>query len=390
MGEVQCSLLTSLSLENYNEPEVVDVLANDPCQIFSVSSDGLENSPLHIACLYGNLSATRLLLMHGACVHARNAVEETPLHALLSSDKGYYVHYETFLDILFKHGADFNAVDKHGSTPLHCALSTQEGEEDVVRRLARYGANIDAADDAGNTPLILAVKESRCRRANLLVGLGANLSLRDKRGRTALHWAALRRHDHVGRILVENGADMDIQDKNGATPAYLTAAVLAEAPRGADGLLEYLVRKGANLHLKTKSGNTVLTHLISRPQLEGLVRQVIKSGCMLPRIVERQYRLTTRHSSLVQYYFLIRHAWEAVSFVKCSTDTETLQPTIPLPPELVVHIYSYLTGGFLKMPHLDLFCKLAFFAEREGKVNGEILNCVIHRCTPPGIGKTPP
>jgi uncharacterized protein len=95
-----------------NLPEFIGML------LTSVHQRGhFGNTPLHIACVRGNISEVSALI---------NA------------------------------GADVNAVGELDSSPLHNAVA--EGHQEVVRVLLGAGANTASVNSFGDTPIILAAK----------------------------------------------------------------------------------------------------------------------------------------------------------------------------------------------------------------------------------------
>jgi len=101
----------------------------------------------------------------------------------------------------------------------------------------------NAANEQGTPPLILAVQNGSVEIAELLLGAGAEVDARDARGFTALLWAVFGNHRELTELLVDRGADVAVQH-----PALGSAVDLAfhmECQRGASGLTEYLINKGA-------------------------------------------------------------------------------------------------------------------------------------------------
>lgn len=91
-------------------------------------------APLHWACIMSHYKITRLLLIHGARVDARDYKGNTPLH--LVADEGN----EHIVDLLVAHGADVNATNNRGETPLHYSLVYYHPRF-TLHALLRHGAN---------------------------------------------------------------------------------------------------------------------------------------------------------------------------------------------------------------------------------------------------------
>lgn len=86
-------------------------------------------TPLHLAAFFGQLEATRLLLTHGADLHAvsRNSMANTPLHAATAGR-----HPEIAL-LLLEYGASGSALDAGGYTPRE--IASQNGLDEVVAKI---------------------------------------------------------------------------------------------------------------------------------------------------------------------------------------------------------------------------------------------------------------
>ena len=105
---------------------------------------------LHRACYYGHLEIIRALLDAGANPEAKAKDEATPLHwACLQGN------VEAARILLLEAGANIHAQDRVGWTALHYAAA--KGHLDVVKVLVgRWCMKIDAVDNNGKTPLSIA------------------------------------------------------------------------------------------------------------------------------------------------------------------------------------------------------------------------------------------
>lgn len=73
---------------------------------------GGNGTPLHQACMYGNLEKAKKLIAEGAAINARDFSQQTPLHETCIHD-----HLEVAMTLIEK-GADIDARDKDQYTPL--------------------------------------------------------------------------------------------------------------------------------------------------------------------------------------------------------------------------------------------------------------------------------
>ncbi|XP_033120305.1 tonsoku-like protein isoform X2 [Anneissia japonica] len=105
-------------------------------------------TPLHRACIEGNVTQVKKYLEQGHPVNPRDYCGWTPLHE--SCNHGHYEVVELLLD----HKANINdpGGDLCGKvTPLHDAINC--GHFKVAQLLIRRGANVHAVDAEGQTPL---------------------------------------------------------------------------------------------------------------------------------------------------------------------------------------------------------------------------------------------
>ena len=87
----------------------------------------------------------------GACLEARTARGETPLHYALWLGSELAV-----VGTLLGEGTEVNAVTADGRTPLHFAAASEQYQALVL--LLRRGAEVDAVDNDGSTPLHVAAE----------------------------------------------------------------------------------------------------------------------------------------------------------------------------------------------------------------------------------------
>jgi ankyrin repeat protein len=143
---------------------------------------------------YGDVSAIRHLLAHGASLHSLG--ENLDLNGA-----SFHGHWQ-LCQFLLERGADVNhPLPDTGESPLHAALSHagRPAYNLVVRVLLASGADPNHA----TTP-----------------GLETGSFMRDCRtkGETPLHRAAAFGDEEVIRLLLEAGATVDARDSQGDTP----------------------------------------------------------------------------------------------------------------------------------------------------------------------------
>ncbi|KAJ8613015.1 hypothetical protein CTAYLR_004066 [Chrysophaeum taylorii] len=96
----------------------------------------LGQTPLHIACLWGNARAVEVLVASGANVNAKNGLnQDTPLHLLVSrfKKKDKLQPRLECANILIQAGADISAANSMGITPVESIPDPQENEKAATR-----------------------------------------------------------------------------------------------------------------------------------------------------------------------------------------------------------------------------------------------------------------
>jgi len=155
-----------------------------------------DNTPLHIAAVYGRPKVVELLLQKGATVDARNGGGYTPLHFSAMNK-----HREV-AELLLAKGADPSAKQGIGGTPLHLA---------VLPTIERKIITWRSPEPRAGTELV-----------ELLLAQGVDINVRNDRGNTPLHTAAwIAGTDEVIELLLAQGADTNIRNNSGQTPLML-------------------------------------------------------------------------------------------------------------------------------------------------------------------------
>ncbi len=221
------------------------------------ASDTDHATPLILAIINGHYDLAKVLLDRGANPKLATTDGATALYAVIDVQWAPHTWYAqpiianehiAYLDLvtsLLGHGADPNAAigkklwfrsfandetwfDVEGATPfLRAAVA---GDLGVMKLLVDHGANPNIATKSGDTPLMAAA------------GVG-----------WAAYWtqnAPYSRLDAV-KFCLEHGAAPDAKDAKGYS------ALDGAAFRGDNEMVNYLAAKGADVHAKTKAGDTV-------------------------------------------------------------------------------------------------------------------------------------
>ncbi|XP_043657224.1 ankyrin repeat and KH domain-containing protein mask isoform X5 [Drosophila teissieri] len=289
--------------------DIVKLLLNHNADVNAHCATG--NTPLMFACAGGQVDVVKVLLKHGANVEEQNENGHTPLmeaasaghvevaKVLLEHGAGINTHsnefkesaltlacYKGHLDMvrfLLQAGAD----QEHKTDEMHTALmeASMDGHVEVARLLLDSGAQVNMPTDSFESPLTLAACGGHVELATLLIERGANIEEVNDEGYTPLMEAAREGHEEMVALLLSKGANINATTeetqetaltlaccggfmevaafliKEGANLELGASTPLMEASQeGHTDLVSFLLKKKANVHAETQTGDTALTH----------------------------------------------------------------------------------------------------------------------------------
>jgi uncharacterized protein len=188
---------------------------------------------LALASIAADPTMLGVLLKAGADANAANAEGQTPLMVVARTG-----NVES-AKLLLRHGASLHAIEKWGGQNALMWAAAQS-QPAMIRFLLAHGAHVDERamvrewqrkvtaegrpkdlNRGGFTPLLFAAREGcqDCLR-ELLKG-GADINLTDPDGASALVIALLNRNWDSAKLLIESGADVNLWDIFGETPLYV-------------------------------------------------------------------------------------------------------------------------------------------------------------------------
>ncbi|CAB0033535.1 unnamed protein product [Trichogramma brassicae] len=263
------------------------------------------STALHMAVANRNKKMIIRLLHRGANPNITDDQRITPLMIACKADRDYYTLAKMLLELKSdKHKPlHVDKQDKSGNAPLHLAASS--GRRNLAQLLLRNGANPNLANARGSTPLHLVCQGNsddhnlakmlfdlcddrhkplqvdvlnRLRKTSLrlamkhehrnlvlyLLSKGANPNFAVENESTVLHYICKNSNDanFVEKFLgiVEERKlswQVNAQDKMGNTPLHFAV------PQGHRGLIEWLLKNGANPNFISREGVTIL-HVICK------------------------------------------------------------------------------------------------------------------------------
>jgi len=273
-------------------PEVVRALIDRGADVRARSKGGF--TALLFASQQAEIASAKMLLAAGADVNEKTPKNGTALVLAAASGR------EQFAIFLLENGADPNAADAYGVTALHYAVPRGIAGIDsvsiifrpfhevppnmpgLVKALLAHGANpnVQIARNfppysrspyalqtslVGVTPFLLAAAAADVDLMRALLGGGADPHIKSKDGSTALMMAA-----GVGRVDERENSQDDanaleaaklalmLGDDINAANAIGRTALHGAAGIGANGLIQFLFEKGANLNAKDRRGYSPL------------------------------------------------------------------------------------------------------------------------------------
>ena len=234
------------------------------------------------------LEAARVLLDHGANIHAKNTQGQTPLHIVSQGVAKFPELYEPALvELLLSRGADLNERDNDKATPF--LLVTSVWKIKTAEILLQNDADVNAVNIHGQNALHLLsqnpnIDQWQLRSLSKLLEGGVDMNGRDNDERTPLHLACYCGQVDVAEALLEHAAQINAKDTWGHTALHLvTLGIvkgpqdLSEHPRKVIRLAKQLLESGADVNAKNEDYETPL-HIASRLRLHDIARLLLKHG----------------------------------------------------------------------------------------------------------------
>ena len=170
-------------------------------------------TPLHEACLEGQLDIVKLMIRYGADVNASARNYDTPLHDASENEHVEVVEY------LLANGAILNAKNEKGNAPIDVVRDDSE-VKDVLMKWDEMLKRINKVDDTGQTVLHHAAANGDLTGLREYLKYGANVNATDYAGWTPLHEACLSGQYECAEELLLHGADFNVSGPDGDYPLH--------------------------------------------------------------------------------------------------------------------------------------------------------------------------
>lgn len=220
-----CAMLQAMADKGVD----INITADSPAEIGS--------TPLHEACIYGNVNMVELLMKLGADDSLKNSKGETPAHMAVQK-KIFYKEIKPAVRIkMLESLTEVDIPGDDGKTPIMTAQMQDYGTAvEVTNCLLERNVDIKHRDNNGNTVLLLHA-DRHCNKGVIkeLIRAGADINEKNKNGDTALHFALINGNVEVARFLVKKGADYQAVNNKGKSPMEIAAE------KGYEAVLELMM-----------------------------------------------------------------------------------------------------------------------------------------------------
>ena len=189
-------------------------------------TNGLGQTPLHLAAEWGKEAVLSDLLANGAQANApaTYAIGNTTFEKVTPLQIAVIKGQRRSIDILINQGADLSLKLPHIGNLLHLAIHFHQRytfKHLITTYFSRVKHLINDKNDEHQTPLMLAAFLGEGEAIAFLKTQGAALETKDSQGRTALHWAAIGGQRQAIDLLYYYGCNLNAADNKRNRPEDL-------------------------------------------------------------------------------------------------------------------------------------------------------------------------
>lgn len=168
--------------------------------------DENKNTPLHQACISGNLDITQYLIKRGADINAQNHQENTPLH--LAAEKNHF----KIVKFLVEKGASPNLKNFRGHVPALNSL-VERSETNIIRYLINHGTDPNTEDLYGSTLLSRACERRFPEIVDLLLEKKIKLPTQKNKIMRMIFLAVYIDHLRLFNLLLEKNPGIKLVER---------------------------------------------------------------------------------------------------------------------------------------------------------------------------------
>tara|TARA_Y100001954_G_scaffold226335_1_gene268045 strand:- start:3111 stop:6092 length:2982 start_codon:yes stop_codon:yes gene_type:complete len=258
-GKLETSLKAALASNKYESNKIIDLIKQG-APVNTLSSSG--DTALIVAVKKNDARVVEALLEKGANVKLENNEKMTAL------DIARNLKLKKLINLL---------IADSPQSLLREGLSQNPFSKDLIRKALKKGANIDSENKRGKTPLLEAVIKKDEDLTKFLLSQGADPYKSNSKGESPFQFAKKKRYktiinlfenktnQSIESLLTRNtfnkvslqerinlGADVNSVGEDGKT------AIMFAIEKKDFELIKFLVKKGADLSLKSSAGRNVL------------------------------------------------------------------------------------------------------------------------------------
>lgn len=346
-------------------------------------------------------------------INSLNKKGDTPVHLALR-----YKHDKLVLALLL-YFKDINISGANRQSLLHIALgnclsknnSCTDTDIKIIKNLISKGANVDEKNKSNEIPLQLASKFKNKEIITLLLDSGADASVKSADGKNLLHFLGLESMEvdntiqkEMVDLFIDKGCDLNEKTDNGKTPLCIAIQsrsvgvverlfelytqtntinkealchVLATvAENNCEGLIETLLKHGADANYKFPGGKTAL-HIAAKHKDNKIIKTLLANSA--------DYEIRDDTGKIPLHYACWYESPESIDhLLEYGADINTKDQFSKVPKDYVSGIDEDLVKKFLyyvtKLEVADLFIAKKNKELIEKNKNNDELNTFAASC----------